>query len=107
MTERDEIDRATDRDARMAGETIRGQLVERGILLDDDETPEQLADLSTAVEEFEQAVAALGGDSMTNAPDSSDVDDPAFVLPRRRDDEAVGQYTARVSAAAAQLRRDA
>ena len=107
MTERDEIDRAAERDERIAGETIRGQLVARDVELDGEEAPEQLANLLTAVEEFERAVAVLGGDSMTNAPDSTDADDPELVLPRRRDDERVDPYTARVAAAASRLRRDA
>ena len=107
MAERDEIDRAAERDKRMANETIRGQLIERDVRLSGDETPEQLANLLTAVQEFERAVAVLGGDSMTNAPDSTDADDPDFVLPRRRDDERVALYTARISAAATRLRREA
>ena len=107
MAERDEIDRAAARDERAASETIRGQLIERNVRLNGDETPAQLADLLTAVQEFERAVAVLGGDSMTNAPDSTDADDPDFVLPRRRDDERVGAYAARISAAAARLRREA
>jgi hypothetical protein len=106
-SERNEIDRAATRDERSAAETIRGQLLERDVLLAGDETAEQLADLLTAVQRFERAVAVLGGDSMTNALDSNDVDDPDFVLPRRRDDEDVAHYTARVSAAASRLRRDA
>ena len=107
MSERNEIDRAAERDERMAGETIRGQLLERDVQLIGHETPEQLADLLSAVQAFERAVAVLGGDSMTNAPDSKDVDDPDFVLPRRHDDEPVGPDTARVSATAARLRREA
>ena len=107
MAERDELDRAGERDERMASETIRGQLIERDVALSGVETPEQLANLLTAVQEFERAVAVLGGDSMTNAPDSRDADDPDFVLPRRRDDERIGAYTARISAAAARLRREA
>jgi hypothetical protein len=71
MAERDEIDRVSERDERTASDTIRGQLIERDVRLNGDETPEQLAELLTAVEEFERAVAVLGGDSMTNAPDSA------------------------------------
>jgi len=107
MAERDEIDRVSERDERAASDTIRGQLIERDVRLNGDETPEQLAELLTAVQEFERAVAVLGGDSMTNAPDSADVDDPDFVLPQRRDDERVGSYTSRISAAAARLGREA
>ncbi|MGG6138975.1 hypothetical protein ACQV2E_24470, partial [Pantoea allii] len=59
-----------------------------------------------AVERFEQAVSALGADRMTNAPDSNDPDDARLVLPRRNDDEALGAYADRVSAAAARLMRD-
>ena len=107
MGERHEIDSTTERDERMAGETIRGQLLERDVQLLGNETREQLADLLTAVERFESAVAVLGGDSMTNAPDSTDADDPEFVLPPRRDDERVDEYTRRVATAATRLRREA
>lgn len=107
VSEGDELDRAQARDENRAAETIRGQLVERDVRLDGNESPEALADLLTEVERFEAAVAALGGDSMTNAPDSRHPTDRRLVLPERRDDESVARYGARINAAAERLRRSA
>ncbi len=45
-------------------------------------------------------MAARGGDSMTNAPDSRRPDNRAFVLPRRSADESLEAYTQRVNDAA-------
>jgi hypothetical protein len=75
----------------------------RGVLLAGDETGDELAALWSAVERFEAIVEARGGDTMTNAPDSSEPDNPAFVLPERKAREAVGEYTDRVLEAAARL----
>jgi len=105
VSARDELDRVQARDEARAAETIRGQLLERRVLLDGDESPEQLADLLTVVQRFEAAVAAVGGDSMNNAPDSRHPDDRRLVLPARRDDESAVRYAARVKSAAERLRR--
>ena len=107
MENREQPGAADQRDTRMAAETIRGQLVGRDVQLAGDESPEQLANLVTAVERFERAVAARGGDSMTNAPDSADPDDETLVLPRRRGDERIGDYIARVAQATARITRGA
>jgi hypothetical protein len=40
---------------------------------------------------------------MTNAPDSAEPDNPAFVLPERRARESAGDYTRRILEAAAEL----
>ena len=75
----------------------------RGVLLAGNETGEELATLWSAVERFESVVEARGGDTMTNAPDSSQPDNPAFVLPERRARESAGEYTRRILEAAAAL----
>jgi hypothetical protein len=62
-----------------------------------------LADLWSAVEQFESTVEARGGDTMTNAPDSREPDNPAFVLPERKAQEAAADYTRRILQAAAEL----
>ena len=49
----------------------------RGVLLFGDETDDELADLWSAVDGFESMVEARGGDTMTNAPDSAEPDNPA------------------------------
>ena len=48
-----------------------------------------------AVDRFESKVEARGGDTLTNAPDSAEPDNPAFVLPERREREAVAAYVRR------------
>jgi hypothetical protein len=49
-------------------------LGQRGVLLLGNETDEELADLWSAVDRFESVVEARGGDTFTNAPDSSEPD---------------------------------
>ena len=78
--------------------------VDRGrytVLIDED--GDEAANLLSAVEAFEAAVAKRGGDSMTNAPDSNDPDYERYVVPRRKDDEGTRAYTARVLKAAQKL----
>jgi hypothetical protein len=75
-------------------------LGQRGVLLFGDETDDELADLWSAVDRFESVVEARGGDTFTNAPDSSEPENPAFVLPERRTREPVAAYVARIVAAA-------
>jgi hypothetical protein len=71
-------------------------LGQRGVLLFGDETDDELADLWTAVDRFESVVEARGGDTFTNAPDSAEPDNPAFVLPERRAREPVAAYVSRI-----------
>ena len=75
----------------------------RGVLLYGDESDDELADLWSAVDRFEFVVEARGGDTMTNAPDSAEPDNPAFVLPERKARESARDYTRRILEAAAQL----
>ena len=75
-------------------------LGQRGVRLFGDESDDELADLWTAVDRFESLVEARGGDTMTNAPDSSEPDNPAFVLPERKARESVAAYVERILAAA-------
>ena len=78
-------------------------LANRGVLLTGNETGDELAGLWSAVERFESVVEAMGGDTMTNAPDSSQPDNPAFVLPERKARESAGDYTRRILEAAVGL----
>ncbi|MDQ3136713.1 MAG: hypothetical protein M3Q93_03900 [Gemmatimonadota bacterium] len=75
-------------------------LGQRGVRLFGDESDEQLADLWSAVDRFQSMVEARGGDTFTNAPDSSEPDNPDFVLPERRTREAVDAYVRRLVEAA-------
>jgi hypothetical protein len=78
-------------------------LARRGVRLYGDESDDELAELWSAVDRFEAIVEARGGDTMTNAPDSAEPDNPAFVLPERKARESAGDYTRRVLQAAADL----
>jgi hypothetical protein len=84
-------------------ERVADVLARRGVLLIGDETGDELADLWSAVERFESVVQARGGDTLTNAPDSSEPDNPLFVLPERRSREPAADYTGRILEAAAAL----
>jgi len=75
-------------------------LAQRGVRLFGDETDEELAELWSAVDRFESVVEARGGDTLTNAPDSFEPDNPDFVLPDRMAREPVGPYVRRILLAA-------
>lgn len=92
-----------DEDQARAAQVAAAQLRQRGIDVEEDEPVDALADLVTAAEHFEEAVSLLGGDRMTNAPDSEQPDDARLVLPRREKGEAVADYAGRVRAAAQRL----
>jgi hypothetical protein len=79
-------------------------LSHRGVHLAGDETDDELARLWSAVERFELAVEARGGDTLTNSLDSAEPDNPAFVPPVRRPDEPAREYIDRILEAAAALR---
>ena len=64
------------------------------------ETDEEVLSIVNALERFEAAVVAAGGDLMVDSPESSEPEHPENVIPRRRDDEAVDAYVARVHFAA-------
>lgn len=80
-------------------------LAARGVLLFGNENDDQLADLWSAVDRFESIVELRGGDTMTNAPDSAEPDNPVFVLPERKARESASDYTRRILEAAANLTR--
>ena len=97
------LDAVREREHQRAASLIMGQLEQRDIIVTESDRPEDLADLLSAVERFEQAVAMLGGDSMRNAPDSTMPERREFAIPRRADDEGIAAYTRRVDDAAARL----
>ena len=96
-------DEAAERDVERAALQVRGQLEQRGVRMHDADAPEDEATMLEAVEAFEAAVRRCGGDSYTNALQSSRPDRADFVLPQRGDDERAGDYIARVSAATEKL----
>src|SRR2546428_14072871 len=83
---------------------VSARLRSRGIAVTGAEGPEDLADLLTAVERFEAAVEAHGGDLMVDDLKSVEPGDRHFVVARRARGEAVRAYIGRLDEAAAQLR---
>jgi hypothetical protein len=81
------------------------RLSERGIRVDPADSDEDVADLLDAIERFEAAVEAKGGDLFVNRIGSSEPEDPAFVPPERREGEAAADYRRRIETAADALRR--
>ena len=108
MQQDDELDltlnphRAEERAAAAMETTAR--LRSRGIDVSEREASEDLVDLLTAVERFEEAVEAHGGDLMVDDLKSSQPDDPHFVVPRRDAGERLRDYIGRVEAATRRLR---
>jgi hypothetical protein len=79
------------------------RLRSRAIDVGEDERAEDVVRLLEAVEAFERAVQARGGDLMVNTPPSSRPENPNFVLPRRRDDETMRDFIERVRRATDRL----
>jgi hypothetical protein len=93
------------RERAAAAAEVAARLRSRGITVTGGESPEELADLLSAVERFEAAVEAHGGDLMVDDLKSSRPDDSHFVVPRRAPREATRAYIGRIDAATAGLRR--
>lgn len=100
-----DVDRE-EQDARAtAAAEVADRLRRRGIAVTGAERSDDLADLLSAVERFEAAVEAHGGDLMVDDLKSAQPDDRHFVLPRRESGEAVRDYIARIDAATGALRK--
>jgi hypothetical protein len=91
-----------ERQARLEAEY---RLRERGIRVGPEDSDEDVADLLDAVERFEAAVEARGGDLFVDRIGSPEPENPAFVPPERRPEESAGDYRRRIEAAAGRLRR--
>ena len=79
------------------------RLDQKGVRAVEEASDADLADLLTAIDDFEAAVERAGGDLMVDTPDSSEPERPEFVLPHPHDDESVATYTHRVRTAIARL----
>jgi hypothetical protein len=93
-----------DEEERHARQEAEYRLRERGIEVRDEDTDEEVADLLDAIERFETAVEAQGGDLFVDRIGSSEPEHPAFVPPRRRSGERAADYIPRVEAASNNLR---
>ena len=88
-------------------EQLAVRLLNRGVRIHSHDTPDELGTLTEAVESFEAAVEARGGDLMVDEPPVGkpvDPDNAAFVLPVRASNESADTYTSRIDAATAKLR---
>jgi len=92
-------------DQQRAREHNQDILLQRGVQLTGEESDEELDDLWSAVDRFESLVESRGGDTMVNAPDSSEPDDPRMVLPERKAREQARDYARRIHEAADRLTR--
>jgi post-segregation antitoxin (ccd killing protein) len=82
---------------------LADRLRRRGVNISSHDSDEQLVNLLEAVERFEAAVEARGGDLMMDEPtgDSppSEPDDRAFVLPKRVGGDSVASFIERIAEA--------
>src|SRR5256886_17247934 len=84
---------------------VAARLRSRGITVTGAEGPEDLADLLSAVERFEAAVEARGGDLMVDDPKRAEPADRHFAVPRRAPGEAPRKEICRIDEGTTQLRR--
>ena len=88
-----------------AAAEVADRLRQRGVAVTGAERSDDLADLLSAVERFEKAVEAHGGDLMVDDLKSPQPDDRHFVLPRREHAESIRSYVIRIDGATEGLRR--
>lgn len=88
-------------------EALHDELVSRlhqkGLMLSGNAPDADLADLLSAIDQFEAAVVQAGGDLFVDSLQSSEPERPEWVLPHMRDDETVDAYTRRVNHATERL----
>ncbi len=87
---------------------IAGRLRARGIEVVDADSPEDVVRMLEALEGFESAVQAAGGDLMMDEPplnQPGEPDDPHFLLPTRASDETAAAYLERLTAATVAARK--
>ena len=100
-----ELDPARAAERRSAAVEVVARLGGRGIVVSTTESSEDLVNLLSAVERFESAVIAHGGDLMVDDLNSPRPDDRHFVVPRRAEGEPVREYIGRIDEATANLRQ--
>ena len=93
-----------DQDEHHARQEAEYRLHERGIEVMEADSDEEVADVLDAIERFETAVEAQGGDLFVDRIGSSSPAHPAFVPPERRPSETAPDYRDRIEAAIGNLR---
>jgi len=108
MTRPNDADaRENDEVRRVSGE-LAGRLAQLGIRVNGTERPEELLDIVEAVDRFEDAVQARGGDLMVDEGPRGRTMEPDhrhFALPVRREHEPVARYLERLARATDEVRR--
>jgi hypothetical protein len=99
-----DLNRHRDDDQQRARAEVTERLNDRGIEVRASDSSEDVVDLYEAIEAFESAVEAHGGDLMVDSPPSREPDDPRFMLPQRDASESLTALTTRVRSAADALR---
>jgi len=84
---------------------VEDRLRRRHVHLTGRERDEELADLLDAIERFEAAVEARGGDPMVDWIGTHEPDDTHFVPPQRAAGESVAAYLGRLDDATQAVRR--
>jgi|SRR6185503_1700226 len=95
-----------DNERQVVATEVANRLRDRGIQIVDEEEPEHLALVLEAVERFEEVVKRHGGDLMVDDLDSSEPDDPRFVIPPRETGESLPAYALRIDEAREQIERE-
>lgn len=94
---------AMDPETRRARDEVANRLARAGIATTQDDSPDELARLLEAVEDFERTVELRGGDLMIDEPvrenRAREPDDATFVMPQRADGEAIDAFIARLGTA--------
>ena len=94
-------------DVRRASRELAGWLDRLGIRVTGTEQPEELLEIVEAVDRFERAVEAGGGDLMMDEGprgQTTEPDDRYFALPVRREHESVAEYVERLARATDEIR---
>ena len=108
MTQRDEMPAPDDADVRRVSSEVAGRLAALGVWLSGNESPDELVAIEEAVERFEEAVRAHGGDLMVDEGPhgrTTQPDDRHFALPIRGEHEPVARYLGRLARATDTVRR--
>jgi len=95
-------------DLRRVAQETRDRLTSLGVELDGQESSDELTEIQDAIEQFENAVTAKGGDLMVDEGSPGrppDPDDPHFGLPTRKPDEDVKAFVERIKVATDRIRR--
>ncbi len=89
---------------RHAREEAEYRLHERGIEMRRGDTDDEVVEVLEAIERFEAAVEAKGGDLFVNRLGASQPERPEFVPPAREPGESAADYARSIDSAAAGLR---